>query len=253
MRGRGGQGTLGEFKSLERQWVCLGTGRIKRRAGGLVSIVACLWAFCWVILSSLPLPGIPLTKLVESECDKLLLLTDELDKRIIGQEEAMAAVAEAIHRSAGMKDPNGPIANFLFLGPTGEGGGGGRSASCSWGPPIQPTLQYNPPLNAPPFPPPPGVGKASELAKASYLFNSEEAMVSGASSRGNTGNYCRTTSKCTGASSAALPSLTSHLFLGWARAHGIEQCTAVLPCCQLCTAICYTLPPPSYPCRCGWT
>jgi ATP-dependent Clp protease ATP-binding subunit ClpB len=62
-----------------------------------------------------------LTKLVESERDKLLLLTEELHKRIIGQEEAVEAVAEAIHRSrAGMKDPNGPIASFLFLGPTGK-------------------------------------------------------------------------------------------------------------------------------------
>ena len=70
---------------------------------------------------SLTHPGIPLTKLVESERDRLLHLTDELHKRIIGQEEAVAAVAEAIHRSrAGMKDPNGPIASFLFLGPTGE-------------------------------------------------------------------------------------------------------------------------------------
>ena len=67
--------------------------------------------------------GIPLTKLVESERDRLLHLTDELHKRIIGQEEAVAAVAEAIHRSrAGMKDPNGPIASFLFLGPTGATG-----------------------------------------------------------------------------------------------------------------------------------
>ena len=64
---------------------------------------------------------------MESECDKLLLLTDELHKRIIGQEEAVAAVAEAIHRSrAGMKDPNGPIASFLFLGPT----GGGERGPC---------------------------------------------------------------------------------------------------------------------------
>jgi ATP-dependent Clp protease ATP-binding subunit ClpB len=59
---------------------------------------------------------------VESEASKLLQLTDELHKRIIGQHEAVVAVAEAIQRSrAGMKDPNGPIASFLFLGPTGVG------------------------------------------------------------------------------------------------------------------------------------
>lgn len=83
-----------------------------------------------------------MTKLVESEADKLLTLADELHKRIIGQDEAVVAVAEAIQRSrAGMKDPNGPIASFLFLGPT-------------------------------------GVGK-TELAKAlaQNLFNTEQAMV----------------------------------------------------------------------------
>jgi len=86
--------------------------------------------------------GIPLTKLVESEVERLLHLSDDLHKRIIGQHEAVEAVAESIQRSrAGMKDPNGPIASFLFLGPT-------------------------------------GVGK-TELAKAlaAYLFNSEDAMV----------------------------------------------------------------------------
>uniref|UniRef100_A0A7S0RCH4 Clp R domain-containing protein n=1 Tax=Chlamydomonas leiostraca TaxID=1034604 RepID=A0A7S0RCH4_9CHLO len=86
--------------------------------------------------------GIPVTKLVASERDKLLHLTDELHRRIIGQEEAVEAVAEAIQRSrADLADPNGPIASFMFLGPT-------------------------------------GVGK-TELAKAlaAYLFNSEEALV----------------------------------------------------------------------------
>ncbi|KAF5842390.1 P-loop containing nucleoside triphosphate hydrolase protein, partial [Dunaliella salina] len=64
--------------------------------------------------------GIPLTKLVESEVDKVLHLSDELHRRIVGQHEAVVAVAEAIQRSrAGMKDPNGPISSFLFLGQTG--------------------------------------------------------------------------------------------------------------------------------------
>jgi len=66
--------------------------------------------------------GIPLTKLVESEVDKVLHLSDELHRRIVGQHEAVVAVAEAIQRSrAGMKDPNGPISSFLFLGQTGVG------------------------------------------------------------------------------------------------------------------------------------
>jgi ATP-dependent Clp protease ATP-binding subunit ClpB len=86
--------------------------------------------------------GIPVSKLVESEMQKLLHLEDELHRRVIGQDEAVTAVADAIQRSrAGLSDPNRPIASFIFLGPT-------------------------------------GVGK-TELAKAlaSYLFDSEEAMV----------------------------------------------------------------------------
>ncbi|MEB3882326.1 ATP-dependent chaperone ClpB [Lyngbya sp. CCY1209] len=86
--------------------------------------------------------GIPISKLVESEKEKLLHLDDELHERVIGQDEAVTAVADAIQRSrAGLSDPNRPVASFIFLGPT-------------------------------------GVGK-TELAKAlaSYLFDTEEAMV----------------------------------------------------------------------------
>ena len=86
--------------------------------------------------------GIPISKLVESEMQKLLQLEDELHKRVIGQDEAVTAVADAIQRSrAGLADPNRPVASFIFLGPT-------------------------------------GVGK-TELAKAlaSYLFDTEEAIV----------------------------------------------------------------------------
>ncbi|MEG4802251.1 ATP-dependent chaperone ClpB [Microcoleus sp. ARI1-B5] len=86
--------------------------------------------------------GIPISKLVESEMQKLLYLEDELHKRVIGQDEAVTAVADAIQRSrAGLADPNRPVASFIFLGPT-------------------------------------GVGK-TELAKAlaAYLFDTEEAIV----------------------------------------------------------------------------
>jgi ATP-dependent Clp protease ATP-binding subunit ClpB len=86
--------------------------------------------------------GIPISKLVESEMEKLLHLEDELHQRVVGQDEAVTAVADAIQRSrAGLADPNRPIASFIFLGPT-------------------------------------GVGK-TELAKAlaAYLFDTEEAMV----------------------------------------------------------------------------
>ncbi len=85
---------------------------------------------------------IPISKLVESEKEKLLHLEDELHQRVIGQAEAVTAVADAIQRSrAGLADPNRPIASFIFLGPT-------------------------------------GVGK-TELAKAlaAYMFDTEESLV----------------------------------------------------------------------------
>jgi len=66
--------------------------------------------------------GIPVSKLTESERNKTLNLEDELHKRVIGQNEAVNKVAEAIIRSkAGIKDPGKPIGSFLFLGPTGVG------------------------------------------------------------------------------------------------------------------------------------
>ena len=66
--------------------------------------------------------GIPVAKLVQSEMDKLLQLEDTLHNRVIGQAQAVTAVADAIQRSrAGLSDPNRPIASFLFLGPTGVG------------------------------------------------------------------------------------------------------------------------------------
>ncbi|HET6726323.1 MAG TPA: ATP-dependent chaperone ClpB [Gammaproteobacteria bacterium] len=86
--------------------------------------------------------GIPVAKMLEGERDKLLRMEDELKKRVVGQDEAVSAVANAIRRSrAGLSDPNRPSGSFLFLGPT-------------------------------------GVGK-TELTKAlaSFLFDTEEAMV----------------------------------------------------------------------------
>jgi ATP-dependent Clp protease ATP-binding subunit ClpB len=86
--------------------------------------------------------GIPVSKMLQSDREKLLNLENELQKRVAGQEEAIQAVADAVRRSrAGLQDPKRPIGSFLFLGPT-------------------------------------GVGK-TELAKtlANYLFNDENAMV----------------------------------------------------------------------------
>ena len=86
--------------------------------------------------------GIPLSKMLQSERQKLLLIEDELHKRVIGQEEAVSAVSEAVKRSrAGMGDEKRPIGSFIFLGPT-------------------------------------GVGK-TELARtlADYLFDDEDAMI----------------------------------------------------------------------------
>ena len=66
--------------------------------------------------------GIPVTRLVQSEMEKLLQLEDQLHQRVVGQQQAVTAVADAIQRSrAGLSDPNRPIASFLFLGPTGVG------------------------------------------------------------------------------------------------------------------------------------
>ena len=66
--------------------------------------------------------GIPVSRLVQGEREKLLTLGETLHKRVVGQEEAVQAVTESIQRSrAGIQDPNRPIGSFLFLGPTGVG------------------------------------------------------------------------------------------------------------------------------------
>jgi ATP-dependent Clp protease ATP-binding subunit ClpC len=66
--------------------------------------------------------GIPISKIVKSECDKLLGLEELLHNRVIGQDEAIKVISKAIRRSrAGIKDPKRPIGSFLFLGPTGVG------------------------------------------------------------------------------------------------------------------------------------
>lgn len=66
--------------------------------------------------------GIPVTKMLEGEKDKLLRMEDYLKKRVVGQDEALRAVSDAVRRSrSGLQDPNRPVGAFLFLGPTGVG------------------------------------------------------------------------------------------------------------------------------------
>ena len=66
--------------------------------------------------------GIPVTKLEEAETEKLMKLEDELHNRVVGQNEAIKVVSQAVRRArAGLKDPNRPIGSFIFLGPTGVG------------------------------------------------------------------------------------------------------------------------------------
>jgi ATP-dependent Clp protease ATP-binding subunit ClpB len=66
--------------------------------------------------------GVPVTKLMEGEVEKLIHLSEELHKRVVGQDEAVDAVADAVMRArGGLKDPKRPIGSFLFLGPTGVG------------------------------------------------------------------------------------------------------------------------------------
>ncbi|HDG4513988.1 TPA: AAA family ATPase, partial [Staphylococcus pseudintermedius] len=66
--------------------------------------------------------GIPLTRLNETESERLLNLEDTLHERVIGQNDAVIAISKAVRRArAGLKDPKRPIGSFIFLGPTGVG------------------------------------------------------------------------------------------------------------------------------------
>src|SRR5207253_4091890 len=66
--------------------------------------------------------GIPVSKMLESESQKLLHMEEDLQKRVVGQDHALVAVADAIRRArAEISDPNRPIGTFIFLGPTGVG------------------------------------------------------------------------------------------------------------------------------------
>lgn len=119
-----------ELDKLRKHWRDEKNKEIPTVTADDIALVASKWT------------GIPVTKLTEKESEKLLHIEEELHKRLIGQDEAVTTIAQAIRRSrTGLKDPNKPIGGFLFLGPT-------------------------------------GVGK-TELARAlaSYLFGNEDAMV----------------------------------------------------------------------------
>ncbi|MFQ9489796.1 MAG: AAA family ATPase [Bilophila wadsworthia] len=88
----------------------------KRRACSSRKCAPTMWRI------SCPLTGIPVTRLLQSERDKLIHLPDKLHERVIGQDEAVQAVSDAVLRTrAGLSDPSRPQGSFIFLGPTGVG------------------------------------------------------------------------------------------------------------------------------------
>ncbi|WP_077598652.1 ATP-dependent chaperone ClpB [Olsenella urininfantis] len=91
----------------------------KQEAGGILKEEVTTEEIAEVVSSW---TGVPVSKMMQGEMDKLKGLEDELHKRVIGQDEAVAAVASAVRRSrAGLSDPNRPLGSFFFLGPTGVG------------------------------------------------------------------------------------------------------------------------------------
>ncbi|MDN5403687.1 MAG: ATP-dependent chaperone ClpB [Lactococcus sp.] len=109
----------GTIPKLEKEVVALETAQAADTSNHLVQESVTAQEIAEVIGR---LTGIPVTKLVEGEKEKLLHLADTLHQRVVGQDEAVDAVADAIIRSrAGLQDPNQPLGSFLFLGPTGVG------------------------------------------------------------------------------------------------------------------------------------
>ena len=99
-----------EYEKSKKEWENTNSKEVRNLTYEDIAEVVALWT------------GIPVSKVSESESNKLKNLEENLHKRVIGQEEAVSAVARAIKRSRmGLKDPNKPIGSFLFLGPTGVG------------------------------------------------------------------------------------------------------------------------------------
>ncbi|GAB3546417.1 ATP-dependent chaperone ClpB [Noviherbaspirillum agri] len=129
----------GKLPQLEAQLKQADTGESKQTAAKLLRTQVGAEEIAEVVSRA---TGIPVSKMMQGERDKLLHMEDELHKRVVGQHEAIVAVSDAIRRSrAGLSDPNRPYGSFMFLGPT-------------------------------------GVGK-TELCKAlaSFLFDTEEALI----------------------------------------------------------------------------
>ncbi len=111
----------GELRDLEAQLRAAEQGLDARQARGdaLVKEEVDAEAIAGVVARW---TGVPVSRLVESERDKLLRMEENLRGRVVGQEHALTAVADAVRRSrAGLSDPNRPVGSFLFLGPTGVG------------------------------------------------------------------------------------------------------------------------------------
>src|SRR5436305_8430044 len=102
----------GVIPDIERQLAKASDGKVVNEAVTPESIAAVVSR--WT--------GVPVDKMLEGERAKLLRMEDELRKRVVGQEEALKVVSNAVRRArAGLQDPNRPIGSFLFLGPTGVG------------------------------------------------------------------------------------------------------------------------------------
>ncbi|MBQ3078377.1 MAG: ATP-dependent Clp protease ATP-binding subunit [Clostridia bacterium] len=99
-----------EMEDMRREWEKMRDQRVETVTEEEVAQIVSLWT------------GIPVTRMTEDEAERLLRMEEILHKRVVGQDEAIKAVARAVRRArAGLKDPNRPIGSFIFLGPTGVG------------------------------------------------------------------------------------------------------------------------------------
>lgn len=99
-----------ELERAKHSWREESSKKIGEVTADNIAEIVCAWT------------GIPVSQLTQAESERLLHLEDELHRRIVGQDEAVSAVARAIRRGrVGLKDPKRPTGSFIFLGPTGVG------------------------------------------------------------------------------------------------------------------------------------